>query len=319
MQNHQSSKLLHTALGLERALENLEDANESLDQTRERMQKLEKQTLELLESSLGAKAAQSNALLTSTRHKFRNLRTTLLKHLKSSKKARERLLGRVSAFDEQLSKHNRVQAAQMAEMHINRLRAIAMQRSLQGLIDAWLASVPPDENDSKFILPEDSHDYIPFPLENFVEQLIRVDEMLCNDPDFFSDTHRYRPVSFLEIGCGTGRNLLVAKLSGLIDCRMLTGFDLNEGMIRRGQQGLGLKDEIFVADALEFDYAPYDFVFSYRPIRTPHLQQKLEERMVETLPKGAYVMAPLSEDLSRYPQMICLNGPLAIWKKTGGT
>ncbi|MEM7061458.1 MAG: class I SAM-dependent methyltransferase, partial [Pseudomonadota bacterium] len=120
----------------------------------------------------------------------------------------------------------------------------------------------------------------------------------------------------LEIGSGPGRLLMVAKLSNLLNCHRYAGFDLNNETVLLGQKALGLEDELFVANALEFDYSEFDVMFSYRPIRVPEMQIALEKRIVETMKPGAYLMAPLSEDLARYPELRCVNKPLATWRKS---
>ncbi|MFA3916947.1 class I SAM-dependent methyltransferase [Ruegeria hyattellae] len=315
MPSERPFKLLHAALRMDEALEKLQAAQEDLEKTRSKLQKQEKQITELITSALGQKGVASNSLLVSTRHKFRSLQQTLTGFQKGFEDRLKTLRARLDGFEDLLHSHNRNEAALEVERSTQLQMASALQKTLQGLIDERVRALPEEDHESSFVLPEVSHGYIPHPLDGFVRQLIVVDQMLTHDPDFFAPGEPYRPISFLEIGCATGRNLLIAKLSGLLNGSAYAGFDLDVNLIRRGQKALGLKDDIFVADALSFDYAPYDVIFSYRPIRVPEIQRQLEERMVETLRPGAYVIAPLAEDLACYPDMDCLNGPLAIWKK----
>ncbi|WP_372570660.1 hypothetical protein [Ruegeria jejuensis] len=315
MPSERPFKLLHSALRMDEALDALNAAQEDLEKTRGKLQKQEKQITELITAALGQKAVTSSSLLVSTRHKFRSLQQTLTRFQRVFEDRLEALRTRLDGFEDMLRKYTHAQAGLDIERSTQRQMAAALQKTLQGLINERVQAVPADDTLTDFALPEESHGYIPHPLDGFVRQLISVDEMLTHDPDFFAKGAPYRPVSFLEIGCATGRNLLVTKLSGLLNGSSYAGFDLDHNLIRRGQQALGLEEEIFVADALTFDYAPYDVIFSYRPIRVPEIQRQLEERMVETLKPGAYVIAPLAEDLACYPDMDCLNGPLAIWKK----
>lgn len=309
-------KLLHTALRMNDALDRLTEASADLDRSRTRLQKHEKQITDLITQALGKKGIESNSLLISMRHKFRSLRNTLAGLQGRFDEAHEALQHEVRGFENQLAKYQNVQAARDAEQAARDRIADALQKTLLTVIREREADIPEDELPTGFVLPEESHSYIPIALGLYLQQLIRVDEMLTHDPDYFAADAPYRPVSFLEIGCGTGRNLLIAKQSNLLGADRYTGFDLNDTMVRRGQLALGLQDDIFVANALEFDYGPYDVIFSYRPIRAPEVQRQLEERMVATMHPGAYVIAPLSEDLACYNAMTCLNGPLSIWKKT---
>ncbi|MDP5218394.1 class I SAM-dependent methyltransferase [Ruegeria sp. 2205SS24-7] len=315
MPSERPFKLLHSALRMDEALEKLQEAQEDLEKTRTKLQKQEKQITELVTKALGEKAVASNSLLVSTRHKFRSLQQTLNGFQRSFEDRLKTLRVRLDGFEDLLRSHNSSEAALEVERSTQCQMAAALQKTLQSLIDERVRALPDEDHESSFVLPEESHGYIPHPLDGFVRQLITVDQMLTHDPDFFAPSEPYRPVSFLEIGCATGRNLLITKLSGLLHAKAHAGFDLDVNLVRRGQQALGLQDELFVADALTFDYAPYDVIFSYRPIRVPEIQRQLEERMVETLRPGAYVIAPLAEDLACYPDMDCLNGPLAIWKK----
>ncbi|MEX0351152.1 MAG: hypothetical protein AB3N15_17145 [Paracoccaceae bacterium] len=308
-------KLLHAALRVDEALDALNSAQEDLEKTRSKLQKQERQITDLITAALNQKGIQSNSLLVSTRHKFRSLQNALTGFQRGFDMRLKTLRARLDSFEELLGKYTRAQAVLEVERATQQQMTAAFQKTLQGMIDSRIKAMPADDVQSDFVMPEESHGYIPHPLDGFVRQLICVDEMLTHDPDFFSDTGPYRPVSFLEIGCAIGRNLLVAKESGLLNGSAYKGFDLDVNLIRRGQQTLGLEDEIFVADALTFDYGPYDVIFSYRPIRVPEVQRQLEEQMVATLRPGAYVIAPLAEDLACYPDMACLNGPLAIWKK----
>lgn len=307
-------KLISAALRLADALDDLTEANEALDLTRDRLNKLERQTTDLFESVLGDKGARANSLLQSTRHRFRNLRNTLLRSQRACDRARNTFETRIGRFEDTLEKHNRLQAAGALEAVTRHRTGAAFQRALRGLIQLRLTEQADQMTLGNFVLPEESHSYIAYSLEGFVEALMRVDELLTDDPAYHSQTDPYRPVSFLEVGCGHGRNLMVAKLSEILHCHRYAGFDLNFEHIEMGQKALGLGDEIFVADALDFDYGPYDVLFSYRPIRDPALQARLERRMAETMRPGAYLIAPLAEDLARYPALRLIHGALHIWR-----
>ncbi len=173
-------------------------------------------------------------------------------------------------------------------------------------------------DDTGFRLPEESHGYIALEIPRFLNLLIHLDGFLKLDPDYAKDDgKRYHPVSFLEVGCGQGRNLLITRNSQIVEVDRIAGFDLNPGMVEGGNKRLGLGDTLFVQDALEYDYGDFDVVFSYRPIAYNPVMQQLEERMAATMRTGAYLLAPYPLDLSRYPEMTQVSDGVEIWKKTG--
>ena len=197
-------------------------------------------------------------------------------------------------------------------------REAAMMRAYQGLMhDFWPGKGKQYPGAADFKTPETSHSYIALDIPRFLNQLIHLDGMLSTDPDFADDSRRYRPVSFLEVGCAHGRNILLARNSGLVLFESLSGFDFNPAMIEGGQKGLGLGDEIFVADALDFDYSGYDVVYAFRTFSDTEMQHRHEERIAKTMDSGAYYLAPHSLDLALYPELQHVGDKTEIWKKTG--
>ncbi len=193
----------------------------------------------------------------------------------------------------------------------------ALDRSLRYLIRTMSQQLPEDTEFTGYEVPEESHEYIPIGVPYYLDMLCRLDGMLTLDPDYSDAEKRYRPVSFLEVGAGSGRNMMLAKSSEILLCNSVHGFDINPDQIAEGEQMFDLKGSLEVADALDFDYGGYDVIFSYRPFSDLSMQEKLEARMADTMLPSTYFVAPLSYDLSLYPELMPMDGRNDIWKKTG--
>lgn len=222
------------------------------------------------------------------------------------------------AFDTLSSRY----ADSLAQQKTARLDAHRREGALCRVIhqmvnDLWPGRDPEGACASDFAVPETSFGYIALDIPRFLTFLMRLDAMLRLDPDYADDSGGYRPVSYLEVGCGQGRNLIIARNAQLITWSSLSGFDLNPVMIKGGQDQLGLGEALFTADALTFDYGGYDVIFSYRPLSDPVLQTQLEERMVRTMTRGSYFLAPYAYDLTLYPALEPMGDGTEIWKKTG--
>ena len=61
--------------------------------------------------------------------------------------------------------------------------------------------------DETFDHPEGSHSYIIMDASRFLNLMIELDTYLTCDSDFAMASGRYRPVKFLEVGSGPGRNM----------------------------------------------------------------------------------------------------------------
>lgn len=200
----------------------------------------------------------------------------------------------------------------LAEME----RAAALNQRLVRLVDGFCADLlGADVTDAAEVLPDGSFGYIAYDLALFLGDMQVLDGLLAKDPDYASAGLRYRPVRYLEIGCGAGRNLLALKYSEALDWVALHGFDIQAALIAAGQSRLGLAEELFVADAMTADYSAYDVVFSYRPFRDDVMQKRFEAHLHKSLPVGAYVVAPLSLNAAPSRRMRLMGDSNHIWKK----
>jgi SAM-dependent methyltransferase len=192
----------------------------------------------------------------------------------------------------------------------------ALQRVLMKQMRLTIAP-PRQEVPTRFDMPEGTHGYIPIDISAFLDLLMRLDALLALDPDFAADDMAYRPVRFLEVGCGSGRNVIIARDCGLLALDRIFGFDINTMQIAAGRRSLDLDEEIGEGDALDFDYSGWDVIFSYRPFSDPVLQRRLEAHMAASMRRGAYLLAPLAADLTLYPALARSGVHPDIWKKTG--
>ncbi|MEX0283944.1 MAG: class I SAM-dependent methyltransferase [Paracoccaceae bacterium] len=193
----------------------------------------------------------------------------------------------------------------------------ALDRVVRHLVRSISAKSVPADSEKNFEVPEDSHDYIAIGIPYFMEMQCRLDGILTLDPDYEHPTQRYRPISFLEVGSGSGRNMMLVHTSEILLCERVHGFDFNPDLIREGEQIFDLGGNLEVADAMSYDYGGFDILFSYRPFSNLKMQKQLEARMVETMSPSSYLVAPLFFDLSLYPTLTPVDSRGDIWKKIG--
>jgi SAM-dependent methyltransferase len=119
--------------------------------------------------------------------------------------------------------------------------------------------------------------FIPFPCGSFCDMLIEASVY------FGMDTNK----RFLDIGCGPGTKLLMAKC--FFDAY---GIEVIERFIEQGRV-FGLTERIFNADALLFEqYADYDVLYFYRPFKEAVFQRQLEDRIYAHMKRGA-LLSPM--------------------------
>lgn len=200
--------------------------------------------------------------------------------------------------------------------HLHRSHG-ALNRAFGHMVNRARQGAEADVDTTGYEARPGAYGYIPFDVPRFLSMLVRLDQLLQDDPDYTAEEARYRPVSFLEVGCGPGRNLLIFKECKLIEWRALCGFDINPDQVEIGRRAFGLERELQVADAMTFDYGGFDVVFSYRPFSRVENQQALEAHMAASMRTGAYLLAPGADDLNLYRELTPIGTATDIWKKTG--
>jgi len=162
---------------------------------------------------------------------------------------------------------------------------------------------------------EGAYAYIPIDLDEFFDMMLLLEACLINDPDYRHSDKPHRPLSFLEVGCGHGRNLHLLKATDRFCLEKIVGFDIVPDYIEAGRRYFDLDDDIFLDDAFGFDYGGFDVIYFYRPFSDSKKQKKFEQRVLRTMKSGAYILASLNESLDQSRQLIPKDDRGRIWKR----
>lgn len=315
---HPNPPIMRAAEELDTALKRLDEAAETMMATMRKSELAERRLQPLMQ-------AAARHLSPADRDKIMMLTGRQRALQKSLKRSQDAVASCHDAYADRLERVRAAVADQEAaieqlyqkQARQKRLEG-ALRRALISISDQFLRDRVKAFEDDGFDLPSESHTYIQSDLASLFQMMIELDVLLANDDLHAAPNKRYRPVRFLEVGCGPGRNLHMIRAAGVLDCADLSGFDINDFMVDAGQSAYGLESNLFVADALTFDYAPYDVIFSYRPFVDLTVQQKLEARMVSTMKNGAYLLAPLPYDLTLYTDLKPRGTIADIWRKDDG-
>ena len=119
--------------------------------------------------------------------------------------------------------------------------------------------------------------YIALPLSRFEEQM----NAIPSNEGFLGRT-------FVDVGCGIGTKLLIASRCGY--GYKVVGIECCKPYVDVARK-LVSEATIMHRDALYVDYAPFDVIYFYRPLRDSKVQRKLERRILNTAKVGAYIIA----------------------------
>lgn len=307
--DHASSRL-HAALGvLDSALIELDELQRKFDSVSGRINTLLVNTAKSPSANLGANLRSLNA-------RSEVLRKALDRARRNFASARK---GYHQASQAYSSKHEQhTDALTIARMEL--ANSERCKGALSRSISAWLD--PKDlasgtQNVQALKGHEGSFGYLPINPARFFDLLILLERVLALDPDYDDPVLRHRPVRFLDVGCGTGRNLALVRMGNVLKTEALAGVDIDPNRITEGKAAFGLDTELSVADAMTYDYAGYDVIYSFRPFHDPDMMQQYEAHLVASMQTSAYLIAVLPEDLVRIPELSCVSGAHGIWKKTG--
>ena len=172
-----------------------------------------------------------------------------------------------------------------------------------------------DEADFEFEPSEGAVGYVPLDVSDFIKSLLELETVLKNDPDYRHSDLPYRPCAFLEVGCGTGRNLFLLKHAERFRFAKIVGFDVASKYVEYGRRLYRLDKEMFVDDCLTFDYGGFDVVFFYRPFQDDDQQAAFEGRLIDSMKRGAYLVAHSDETLDDSRQLMRVDDSFDVWKK----
>lgn len=139
-------------------------------------------------------------------------------------------------------------------------------------------------------VPETSYGYIPLDVGELFDCVFDLETALVRDADYADNDLRHRRVDLVEAGCGPGRNLFLLGATDRFEFGKLHGFDHSEPLIEHGRRVFGLGKSIFTGDCNDFDYAPYDVVYFYRPFSDADMQEKFEALLIDRMKPGGYVI-----------------------------
>ncbi len=261
--------------------------------------------------------AATRARLKTNNAKYAALHKTLDAQKTALLAAQQRYTAQKAAFDDLATAQQHLLASRAETEWRQQKREAALSRTVETMMQARCAAQSPAADAPQFAHPHDSHSYIALRIDRLLDLLLSLDRFLAIDSDFTTAEGRYRPVSFLEVGCGQGRIMYLLAHTRLVRCASIEGFDFNADLVALGRAALDLGECIFVGDAMAVDYGSHDVIYSYRPFSDVVQQAALEARIVDQMQPGAYLIAPTAHDLDLFAQLTRMGDGLDIWKKTG--
>lgn len=172
----------------------------------------------------------------------------------------------------------------------------------------------------------EAYPYIPVDLGEYIDNLLDLDACLRVDPAYKAPPYRnpddpedkgppYRPISFLEVGCGLARNLFVTIHGSQLPLKEVRGFDISPEYIEQARQFFFLGEQVEVGDALTYDYSRFDVVYFARPFHDETLECQFEKRLIAQLRPGAYIMSYLASLLSQSKALEAMDMFGRLWRK----
>lgn len=164
------------------------------------------------------------------------------------------------------------------------------------------------QKDKKIFL-NDYYPFIPNETNKIVNQLMFVLKTLREED---GDTGEFpkKHYKFLDVGCGIGNVMLLAKATGF---RQAHGIEFDKSHAKRFLYGTSIRQtgsevQVFWQDARTFeDYDQYDVVYMYRPIANHNMQGQLERRVASRMKKGAFFLANLCNRRWGNTKMKCIH------------
>ena len=114
----------------------------------------------------------------------------------------------------------------------------------------------------------------------------------------------YAPTSFIDVGCGIGDKLLLAKVA--CGFEKVYGIELNTHTIElarwwlkplEGHRGFR-EDDLFPAgtftlmqgDAFDYNYASHSFIYMYYPMQHLGMMERLWQHVIDTMPDNGWMI-----------------------------
>lgn len=172
-----------------------------------------------------------------------------------------------------------------------------------------------DENVPQYDPADGAYGYVALDVGDMLESVFELTEVLRNDPDYRHTELPFRPCAFVEIGCGTGRNVFLLKQIPDIRFDKIIGFDIAAPYIAFGKQLFSLEHDLFVEDCMNFDFGGFDVLQFYRPFIDEQKEIAFEQYLIDSMRRSAYVIGHSVVMLSDSPRLMEVGKSGRIWKR----
>ncbi len=214
-------------------------------------------------------------------------------------------------FEDIVQDHNMLHTLENLQSAVKQVGQLSDKLTM---LQAALDSVGMEEADS--IAPsQGGFAYIPIEMNEFFEVLFQLEDILADDVDYQHSELRHRPLTFVEVGCGIGRNVHVLNATNRFNFEKIDGFDVVEEYVRIGKKHFGDELSIFVEDCMSFDYSGYDVVYFYRPLQDERMQKRFEDYLIKTMKSGSYIIGCFNAKLEKSRRLIRKDDGGRIWKR----
>lgn len=137
--------------------------------------------------------------------------------------------------------------------------------------------------------------FIPLQVSEFLNLLDKASKIFTNNRD-------RKPRSFIDLGCGFGNNMILARHKGLF----VQGVEIDETYINFGREIL--PNAKFIQGNL-LNWRPhrkYDIAYFYKPLYNHKLWLQFQNHFVKSFPKGQIFISPLGTETWEIPGIIKL-------------
>lgn len=184
------------------------------------------------------------------------------------------------------------------------------ESTLLRTLEKYIAgNLTPQEKERKKAAGE--FEYIPLSVQEFETQC-----QLVRDLNLLKGKEAH----FLDVGCGIGSKVWLARQY----FQRASGVEITSAYVETAREVLkveaggvywspkqGGRGEIICADALTFNYAPYNIIYFYCPLLDYDKQMKLEMQIVKTAKVGTVFLANLKKNHDLWAKVDCIK---PIWR-----
>ncbi|MGD9161704.1 MAG: methyltransferase [Desulfobacteraceae bacterium] len=148
-----------------------------------------------------------------------------------------------------------------------------------------------------------SYKFIPNHAPDVVQCFLKATYILCRETLW---TRSKNSLRFLDVGCGFGNIMLLAKATSLAN--EIHGLEHNVSNVRAAKRLLGVKRgkesiyKVIKGNALKFNgYGNYDIIYFYQPFQDYELAKQFERRLIHQMQVGAAVIPFLPNYIGEKP------------------